>query len=45
MSSENHNFYRFDKPENTDFPQMVELFAREPNEFKVAEGYDTVVIV
>lgn len=25
-----------------DFPQMVELFAREPNEFKVAEGYHLI---
>ncbi|MBF4694754.1 hypothetical protein [Fusibacter ferrireducens] len=42
MSSENQNFYRFDKPKNIDFPQMVELFAREPNEFKLAEGYHLI---
>lgn len=41
-SSENQNFYRFDKPKNPDFPQMIELFAREPNQFKVADGYHLI---
>ena len=41
-SIENQNFYRFDKPEHPDFPQMVELFAREPNGFKVAEGHHLI---
>lgn len=39
---ENRNFYRFDKPENPEFPQMVELFAREPDGFEVADGYHLI---
>jgi hypothetical protein len=31
-------FYRFQKPQNSAFPQMIELFSRKPNALTLAEG-------
>ncbi len=41
-STENRNFYRFDKPKDPEFPQIIELFAREQYGFEVAEGYHLI---
>jgi hypothetical protein len=31
-------FYRFQKPTNADYPFMLELFSRQPNVLRIAEG-------
>jgi len=35
---EEHNYYRFAKPEDTEFPQMMEIFSRNPDLLDLKEG-------
>ena len=40
----NHQFYRFDKPEDDNFPKMIELFCRSDFKLKDAKGITPIHI-
>lgn len=36
LNDSKHSLYRFDKPTNKDFPEMIEIYSRNPIDFKLS---------
>ncbi len=43
-SSGNHEYFRFLRPKQTDYPDKIELFSRQPDGIKLFEGQEIVPI-
>ncbi|MGC1384641.1 MAG: hypothetical protein WA823_12755 [Candidatus Acidiferrales bacterium] len=44
QADDGRQLYRFDKPDNADFPKMIETFSRKPSNIDLGEGQEIVPI-